>query len=165
MLGGDPASLRARSYYRNLTPPRPERAVLGVAYRYDNYSTFAPLRVTMADHRFFAGTGLRNGDQIGRQGRNGAASGWEMDTCLPGHAPAGRIVAAEGADDRGTAPGNLQLLARGTNPGYGADMTYYETSGGGFVFAAGSISFGGSLVQDPQLQVIVRNVLTECLGR
>jgi hypothetical protein len=73
------------------------------------------------------------------------------------------IVVAEGADDRGTAPANLQLLARGTNPGYGADMTSYETASGGFVFSAGSISFGGSLAQDPQLQTIVRNILTERL--
>jgi hypothetical protein len=27
-------------------------------------------------------------------------------------------------------------------------MTYYETDSGGFVFSAGSLCFGGSLVQD-----------------
>ena len=39
------------------------------------------------------------------------------------------------------------------------------TPAGGFVFAAGSLTFGGSLVEDPQLQAIVRNILDECLGR
>jgi len=43
-------------------------------------------------------------------------------------------------------------------------MTYYETGAGGGVFAAGSLSFGGSLVVDPVLQQIVRNVLDEFLA-
>jgi hypothetical protein len=43
-------------------------------------------------------------------------------------------------------------------------MTYYDTAAGGFVFAAGSLTFGGSLVEDPKLQAIVRNVLDECLA-
>jgi hypothetical protein len=165
LLGGNAASPRPASYFRNLHPPRPEREILGVAYRYDAYSTFAPYRVLMAGHRFFEGTGLANGDLIGAAGRNGAASGWEMDTSLPGRAAAGVVVSAEGADDRGVAPANLQLLARGTNPGYGADITYYETDGGGFVFSTGSISFGGSLAEDPKLQQLIRNVLAECLAR
>jgi N,N-dimethylformamidase len=163
LLDGDATNQRARSYFRNLTPPRPERAILGVAYRNDNYQTFAPFQVLKAEHPFFAGTGLSNGDHIGALGRNGAASGWEMDTSLPGLAPDGVIVTATGLDDRGVAPANLQLLARGTNPQYGADLTYYDHPGGGFVFAAGSISFGGSLAQDVQLQAIVRNALERCL--
>ena len=56
------------------------------------------------------------------------------------------------------------MLARGTNPGYGADMTCYETPAGGTIFSAGSISFGGSLAQDPTLQTIVKNVLDQCLS-
>lgn len=118
----------------------------------------------MADHPFFAGTGLNNGDEIGLLGLNNAASGWEMDTSEPGSAPDGVIVSATGSDDRGSAPANIQLLARGTNPGYGADMTYYETAGGGFVFAIGSISAGGSLVQDDHLQTIIKNVIQKSLG-
>jgi N,N-dimethylformamidase len=150
-----------RDLFRALTPPRPERAVLGVGYESDNWSgdttLYRPYRVDDASHRFFAGTGLQNGDLIGHDGRNGAASGWEMDTSeeLPGHAP-------------GQAPANIQVLARGTNTGpdntFSAHMTYYDTPAGGFVFAAGSLTFGGSLAEDPQLQAIVRNVLDECLA-
>jgi hypothetical protein len=40
-------------------------------------------------------------------------------------------------------------------------MTYYEHSQGGFVFSAGSITFGGSLVVDKKIQTIVRNALAE----
>jgi hypothetical protein len=149
------------SLFRNLTLPRPERAVLGVAYEGDNWtgdrSLYRPFRVEVASHRFFAGANLSNADLIGDHGRNGAASGWKMDTSqqLPGKAP-------------GLPPANIQVLARGTNTGpdntYSADMTYYDTPAGGFVFAAGSLTVGGSLVVDPHLQRIVRNVLDECLA-
>jgi hypothetical protein len=94
---------------------------------------------------------------MGQNGRNGAASGWEMDTSkqLPGHDP-------------GAPPANVQVLAEGTNVGptndYSAQMTYYDTGAGGFVFSAGSLTFGGSLVVDANLQRIVRNVLDECLA-
>ncbi len=156
---------RAYSFFRNLSPPRPERAILGVAYRCDAYWTWAPFLVVWPGHRFFAGTGVASGDTIGRTGLNGAASGWEMDTSLPGWVPEG-IVSGCGADDRGVAPDNLELLARAFNlPTMGADMTWYSTPAGGGVFAAGSISFGGSLAVDSVLQRIVRNVIDELLAR
>ncbi len=67
-------------------------------------------------------------------------------------------------DDRGTAPVNTLLLARGTNPGFGADMTYYETTAGGFVFSAGSICIGGSLVVDEKLQIIMKNAINKAIS-
>jgi len=159
-------SCRRESFFRNHDPPRCERAVLGVAYRSDGFQTYAPFEVLQAGHRFFDGTGVQNGDPVGAAGLNGGgASGWEMDTSIPGPAPDGVMVSAYGSDDRGSPPPNLELLARGTNEGgYGADMTYYETGAGGGVFAAGSLSFGGSLVVDPVLQQVVRNVLDEFLS-
>jgi N,N-dimethylformamidase len=167
LLRGDPGSDRALSYFRNLDPARSERALLGVGYRADSFMTFAPYHVTSAGHRFFAGTGLANADLIGENGINGgAASGWEVDTSIAGTAPDGSVVHVAGqADDRGTPPANLELLARGDNPACGADMTYYDTGGGGFVFSVGSLSFVGSLVQDANLQTIVRNALNECVAR
>jgi hypothetical protein len=62
------------------------------------------------------------------------------------------------------------VLARGTNGEqpdaavHAAEMTYYDTGHGGFVFSAGSICFGGSLVQDTYLQQIVRKALDTALG-
>ena len=67
---------------RNSAPPRPERPTLGVAFVFNNYlavSAPAPYLVNDASHPFFAGTGLADGDPIGSSGRNGAASGWEID--------------------------------------------------------------------------------------
>ena len=152
---------RDPSYFRNLVPPRPERDVLGVAYCGDGYFTFAPFAVLAAGDPLFAGTGVGNGQAIGAVGINGGgASGWEMDTSIAGTAPDGAVVTAYVGNDRGVAPANLVLLARGMNAGgYGADMTVYQTPAGGMVFSAGSLSFGGSLVVDPVLQQIVRNVL------
>ena len=158
----DSSRSRDDFYFRNLSPPRPERAVLGVAYRYDNYMTFAPYKVLNAAHRMLANTGLANGDLIGASGINGnGASGWEMDTAIAGLVPPGSVVTANGDDDRGAPPANLVVLARGTNPGFGADMTSYDTAGGGVVFSVGSISFVGSMIGDANLQQIVRNVLAE----
>ena len=160
LRGGNPINPRDAFWFRNLASPRPERAVLGVAYEQDNWSgnrgDYAPMAVTMATHRFFQGTGLRDGDLIGQTGLNGAASGWEMDSSkeLPDHAA-------------GAPPVNIQILAEGTNIGpnndFAGQMTYYNTAAGGFVFAAGSLTFGGSLAVDAALQQILRNVLNECL--
>ena len=151
---------------------RPEHATLGVGYVQPGYMTFAPYMVEDASHWIFQGAGLKTGDLIGREGINGgSASGWETDQ----------------ADAR--SPRNLRILARGLNPedymgqggqgksaqypdpAYiwngrgGAHMTYYDHPGGGGVFSVGSIAFGGSLVVDPALQRVVRNVLDRFLGR
>jgi hypothetical protein len=170
--GGDSTQGRDRNYFRNMTPPRPERAILGVAFVYNNYLTVsppAPYRVEMADHRLFEGTGLANGDLIGEAGLNGPASGWEIDTSDSGSAADGVIVTAWADNDRGNPPANIQVLARGANlpvqGPYTAHMTYYETESGGFVFSVGSLCFGGSLAQDINLQAIVKNALNECLGQ
>jgi N,N-dimethylformamidase len=53
-------------------------------------------------------------------------------------------------------------LAKRTTTGESC-MVYYDTPSGGWVFSVGSITFGGSLVKDEQLQTIVRNALDECL--
>jgi hypothetical protein len=169
---------RAPAFLRNLQPPRPERAVLGVAFRFANtwgsdptaYVAY-PYEVLMAEHPLLAGTGAANGaliGQTGRQGVNGGgASGWEMDTSNAGnHGDDGVIVAATIDDDRGAPPAGLQLLARGANPGgHSADMTAYDTPDGGFVFSTGSICFCGSLVQDATLQAVVKNALNAAFDR
>jgi len=169
--GGNPSLGRERNFLRNLTPPRPERALLGVGFVFNNMdpsrSNRGPYRVEMAQHPFFGGT-VADGDLIGQDGRNGAASGWEIDISDNGSAPDGEIVTAFANDDRGNAAANIQVLARGMNPTpdgpHTAHMTYYETGSGGFVFSAGSLSFGGSLVQDAKLQTVVKNALDKAIG-
>jgi len=173
-----PNSNRAKQYFRNLNPPQPERELLGVAFLYDGYeSTPSPYAVLLPDHRFFNGTGVVLQSKIGAGGRSGGASGLEMDSSRAGDAPPGKIVDAwinhkeDGSPgtDRGNPPPNLQVLARGTNEQvdkqgqHAAEMTYYDTETGGFVFSVGSMTFGGSLVVDTNLQKIVNNALHESL--
>ncbi len=136
--------------FRNPIVGQPEAAVLGVAYVANVSPNGAPYLVT-ADglaHRFFRGVALDQTLLIGTHGWNNAASGWEVD-----------IPQVE-------SPANLETLAIGQNaPESGAYMTYYDHPGGGWVFSAGSINFGGSLVVDCALQRIVRNALDDALGR
>ena len=141
-LDGEPGG-----YWRNLG--RPQAGVLGVAYDSYGYHTYAPFEVLLADHWVFAGTGLAAGSLIGQTGLNrGKASGWETDKRGPG------------------TPENVTLLAKGTNPDNGgAEMTYFEHPGGGGVFSAGSITFGGSLAVDGNLSQILQNVLSRFTGQ
>jgi hypothetical protein len=159
---------RVPALFRALNPPRPERAILGVATERCGV-VGSPYEVRRADHPVFAGTGVANGDLFGDTGLNigfgnGKASAWEVDTVngpgatrvpwncaidepamiAPSDPPAGLTIVATGADD-------------GLGPG--ADMTYYEHPGGGIVFCASSLTFGGSLVIDPTIQQIMRNVM------
>src|SRR5205085_1582124 len=103
------------------------------------------------------GTKKETGDLLGETGLAGAASGVEMDKVYPNPNP---DPGAEPLGDGGGSPPNIQILATGTNDCCsGADIAYYTTPAGGFVFSAGSITFGGSLVVSPDLQTILRNVL------
>lgn len=142
---------------------RPEAAVTGVRYTGEGYPFSAPFTIRTASHWTLEGTGLAVGDRVGKVGRNlfryidatgqhdingGSASGWETDYIDPLHSPA-----------------NIVLIARATshdaayNPAISGDITYYDHPGGGGVFSAGSINFGGSLIVDDHLGTMVSNVL------
>jgi hypothetical protein len=148
-----------------------ERRLLGVATAKCD-APGAPYTVLLADHRVFQDTGLAPLGLFGTQGLNagggcrfnGGASGHEIDTSFDADA---QQLPCEITSTlpvlRSPAPPNLALLAIGQN-GLGAHMTFYRHRGGGFVFSAGSITFGGSLVYGGSLantpiQRIVRNVM------
>jgi N,N-dimethylformamidase len=127
---------------------RPESSMTGIHYTSEGYDTYAPYEVKDSDHWIFNGTNLKNGDLIGEEGLNGGgASGHETDKINQ------------------FSPNNLILLAKGTNEdGGGADMVYYDHPGGGGVFSTGSITFGGSLVIDSDLKIMVNNLLNKFLS-
>lgn len=141
---------RDAAMFRNMYPPMAERMLLGEGCEINIYALWAGFETLQASHPFFQGTGLANGNAFGQSGLNGGgASGWEVDTVGP------------------WSPSNTIVLARGLNFNdglQGGDMTYYAHPAGGFVFGAGSISFGGSLVVDARLQQIVSNALNEALA-
>ena len=118
----------------------PPSAILAVDYFPASYMDFAPYKVR-SNHAFLAGTGLVVGSTFGATAYNGAASGWEVDE-WPG------------------LPDTGQVIASGLNPAGGADLTYRAGPAGGWVFAAGSLSFNGAIAYDPAIQQILRNVFT-----
>lgn len=123
----------------------PESRLLGVQYSETGYLTWKPYQVLNSGHWVFDGTGVSTGDFFGSDCMDTqGASGHETDKMT---IESSRI------------PG-IQLLAKGTNPNNGgADMIYYQTTGGGEVFSVGSISFTTCLLTDSVQSRIVRNVL------
>jgi hypothetical protein len=139
-LGGHLAFLSANDFFREVTVAgnsmtligrwrdlgRPEAALIGAQYLdwYRNIYANRPYRVVRARRVpwLFAGTGLKNGDQIP------GYFGIEIDATTPA-SPPGTIVVA-------TIPDIF--------PGETAEMTYYTTRRGAEVFDAGTINFGGA---------------------
>jgi hypothetical protein len=113
--------------------------------------TVAPYEVLEPDHWVFAGTGLRRGDHFGlktlHERYGDGASGHETDKISP------------------SSPPGLRPLACGLNPDNGgAHLVCFETSSGGAVFSAGSITFPTALLCDAPCSRITANVLQRFLG-
>ncbi|MFN0060687.1 MAG: N,N-dimethylformamidase beta subunit family domain-containing protein [Planctomycetota bacterium] len=160
-LNGVEDGPREPSLFRNLAPPRHEREILGISTQRCS-APGMPFEVLEPGHFVFAGTGLGLFQTFGATGFNtnggslsGGASGHEIDTRVD--SPGTDCSFSAGPT---TPPAGLVWLARGLpSGGPGADMTYYDHPGGGFVFSAGSITFGGSIPADVNIQRILRNVL------
>ena len=121
---------------------RPESAVLGVQYRAnDNGRIQRPFVVRSASTApwFWAGTGLGDGAVFGQEL---GGYGIEIDQTTP-FTPPGTIVLAEVPDLYG--------------PGLTAQMTYYETTAGAKVFAAGVMDFGGTAML-PSVRRLLENL-------
>lgn len=109
-------------------------------------------------HSIFGTSGFNKVDKI----CNGAASGHEIDTSYDvdaSHMPF--MVEPEITGIKSRVPSNLILLAEGQNENGGAHMTFYRHPSGGFVFSAGSITFGGSLAESDTSPVhhLIKNVM------
>ena len=117
-----------------------EDAVIGLDYNPATSWDFYPYQVEN-NHAFLDGTGLAVGDTFGASGYNVAASGLEVDWAASGIT-------------------GLVVIAQGLNPNGGGSMCYvpYGTSGTGWAFTTGSISFNGSISVDPAIQQILTNV-------
>jgi hypothetical protein len=86
----------------------------------------------------FAGTGLKDGSTFG-------LGGIEIDKTAAA-SPSGVRVLAEIPDLFG--------------PGFTAQMTYYETSAGAKVFAAGAFTLAGSVLKNPVVGTLMQNLWT-----
>jgi hypothetical protein len=111
--------LRRKEQWRSLGHPRPEAAVVGVQYRASDDGTHRAayvVRRTRCAPWLFRGTGLTRGSRFGWSGVEISAT--------TADSPRGTCVVAEIPN----------LLGAGRS----AQMTYYETSRGAKVFAAGA---------------------------
>lgn len=135
---------------RFTTTVESEAHLLGISYDRDGLMTAAPYQVIDGSHWIFEGTDLKKGDLFGIESLHtrcpGGASGHEIDKI------------------QSSSPSNICLLAKGTNPdNSGAEMTIYETSSGGAVFAVGSINYPSSLPVDEPLSKVTANVFIHFL--
>jgi hypothetical protein len=129
------ASLRRLQPWRRLG--RPEAELVGVQYSASKAGAGGKAYVVQGaldEPWAFAGTGLLNGSPFGRFGA-------EIDARAPS-SPAGTVV--------------LARIPRAIG-NHAAEMTYYETTSGARVFAAGALDFGGS-IDLPAVGRLVENV-------
>ncbi len=127
-----------------------EANLLGVVCTATGIMTAAPYRVIEPGHWIFEGTGLRKGDEFGRQTLHervpGGASGHETDK------------------RSASSPANSILLAKGTNPDEGgSEIVYHEPDARSGVFSVGSITWVSALFCDEHVSTITRNVLRRFL--
>ena len=148
-LGGNLAFLSANDFFRRVdlhgnqmtliglwrNLGRPEASLIGVQYRgNDEGEHRAPwtIRNVEAAPWLFTGTGLSDGMPL-------ASGGIEID------------------ETAASSPKSVSVLADIKNlfgPGYTAQMTYYETSRGAKVFAAGAFTLAGAASQSDVSQLL-----------
>jgi hypothetical protein len=125
-------------------------------------TAFAPFTVHAPGHFLFRDpelVPLESGNLIGTRSHDGpAVSGYEMDGLpqaqgMPALDPEGLTVLAH-ADH-----GPRFVAHWGADPGYGADLIYWERPAGGRVFNAGATNYAGALAVDPGIQALTRNAL------
>lgn len=146
-----------------------EALILGVRFSMSDYATCAPYKilkpyhwifsgVSSSSHKTFGGLSLNQNTKkrysrydAGRPGvenslQGSGASGWETDKICQ------------------SAPRDIKVVAKGLNPGGGADMVIRDPNGvQGGMFSASSILFSGSLLIDNICSMIFKNVLERAL--
>ncbi len=136
----------------------PELQLLGVQDLREGHDVLfgeaAPYEIVDALHPFTRG--LPVGTRVtGREGLNGAASGWEVDRSAP----------VEGEPVWIRRDGHLKVIGTGAHAELRPNnLVQLTRPSGGWTLAAGSINFAGALALDPALQRIVSNALDAALA-
>ncbi len=150
-----------------------ESKLLGVRFNMNGYFTSAPYRVLQPDHWVFQHTKLQKNQLFAASSLNKPhlSGHGGYDPSQPG------IKCHHGSNQDGgsgwetdkvtdTAPSDVLVLAKGTNPkNGGADMIIRDQrNSAGLVFSASSITFGGTLLIDEVTTKIVKNVIERALN-
>lgn len=165
----DDASSRCKSLSFK-TSCADESQTLGVRFTMTDYATCAPYRAVMPEHWIFRGAPLPKSGKFG-----GASLNQNTRRKLSRYDP-GRPGVENGLDGVGAsgwetdklckdAPPDVRVVAKGLNPGGGADMVVREptlTRGG--MFSASSIMFSGCLLIDQIASTVIANALKKALS-
>ena len=162
-------------------PTMNERDLLGIATAHCGIAG-GGYRMLIAGHPFLRGVVADGSGMIGAgnqglfqtvpraEGMNGKAAGYETDNAdgadkiIGGECSTGPALATTGIPLNPLQARRAVIAKAFSADGGGdAEMCYYPHPSGGFVFSVGSITFGGMLVVDPQLQQLLRNVVKEAL--
>jgi hypothetical protein len=124
-------------------------------------TAFSPLDIVSPEHPLFHDpeeVPIGEAGRIGERGLNGPrASGYEFDATpervgLRSDPLPGLVVLA-------SATGQRNIEWNGVERHHGCDVVYWERPQGGRVFNAASIGITGSLIVDPGLRTLLRNVM------
>jgi hypothetical protein len=130
-------------------PAAPEQGLLGVQYN-GIVDGEAPLIVSSADHWFWAGTGVKNGDRIDRV-VTGEADGFHDGLARPGNAALTLLSASPYVTKSG-----LQKVQ---------NTSVYEADSGAIVFAAGSLTWPYGLSHRKFVDVRIQRATANLLWR
>jgi N,N-dimethylformamidase len=151
------ACLYGAETFRQATPNRSEGRIFGVEWGSANDFS-CTYTVCAASHPIIVAAGLpaQGGEPIvfGGDGRNGPASGWEVDVTVP-------TAPSKPPDPTSPWPNTLVLASHTLTQQ--SSMVIRDTGAWGVVFSVGSITFVGSLVVDNSISSMVRYVLNSIL--
>ncbi|MEM6348614.1 MAG: N,N-dimethylformamidase beta subunit family domain-containing protein [Bacteroidota bacterium] len=157
----------------------------GTEYIYMGFHTYAPYEVLIDTTWLLDGTQLKQGDLFGersetydysvfyqgfgkglsvlrRKGQYGAASGLEIDKVYPG-TPENFVLVASGLNPELQGAGEVYPETEfAWSSQTGADLGYYEHTGGGLVFNTGSMAFTGAIPHDANIKQMIANLLERC---
>jgi len=155
-----------RSRFR--TTVADEARLTGVRYRSAGYATAAPYRVVSRRNRLLAG--ISSDGEFGREnlvvGTEVPSDGYDPEfPAVDGrHVPLVGSGASGWELDRRAAAG-FEVIARGMNPGGGAEMVFRSPARGrGGAFSASSLTFTGSLLVDRGVSRLASRLLQEAAG-
>ncbi|MGO9125727.1 MAG: N,N-dimethylformamidase beta subunit family domain-containing protein [Terriglobales bacterium] len=137
---------RAICAIEGVTPPERIAQMTGTCYDPHGYLTYGAYQTLDATHWCFEGLGVRDGSGFGEgNAKRPAASGYETDKLRAGNS-------------------GVRVLAVGKNWEGPAFMVCRDLNDGGFVFAAGSVSFTPCLEDDSVIQGLVLNLVRRALA-
>ena len=147
---------------------RPEHEVIGTGYGIGGGGARGWGVVTDPTHWVYAGTGVKKGDEFGKNGLNGGIMmGYEVDVIDPQWTPSNVEVIGIGRYPTPTFQLGITNCQSRTSWSTleGGEIIYYDHPGGGGVFGIASVTVSGTLLTDAVASKMVSNVLDRFLDK